>query len=115
MSKEKVKEIYDKIKSNPNHVVFVAILDGKVIGSTTMLFETKFIHQGGIVCHIEDVVITKKFQGLGIGEKLIKSCLDFAQKKNCYKTILDCSEDVRPFYEKIGFKKHSSGMRYDHD
>ena len=79
-----------------------------------MLIEPKFIHNGGKVAHIEDVVVTKEYQGKGIGEKLIRSLLDYAKKNDCYKTILDSSDDVKPFYEKIGFKKHSNCMRFDH-
>jgi glucosamine-phosphate N-acetyltransferase len=114
LSKTKTIEIFNKIKSNPDHVVFVVIMDGKVVGSTTLLIETKFIHQGGKVGHIEDVVISKEFQSKGLGEQLIEYVLDYAKKNDCYKTILDCSDDVKPFYEKIGFKKHSNCMRYDH-
>jgi len=114
LDKEKANEILKKIKSNPSHVIFVAILDSKVVGSTTMMIEPKFIHSGGKVAHIEDVVVTKEYQGKGIGEKLIRSLLDYAKKNDCYKTILDSSDDVKPFYEKIGFKKHSNCMRFDH-
>ena len=114
LTEEKAKEIFNKIKSNPNHVVFVAVLDSKVIGSTTLLIEPKFIHQGGKVGHIEDVVISKEYQGTGIGEKLINFVLDYSKQNQCYKTILDCSDDVKQFYEKIGFKKHSNCMRFDH-
>ena len=110
----KAKEIFEDIKSNPNHKIFVAIVDEKVVGSTTLFIEPKFIHQGGLVGHIEDVVVSKEFQGKGIGEKLIEASLDFAKNNGCYKTILDCSEDIKPFYEKIGFKKHSNAMRFDH-
>jgi len=114
LGKEKANEILKKIKSNPSHVIFVAILDDKIVGSTTMLIEPKFVHNGGKVAHIEDVVVTKEYQGKGIGEKLIRSLLDYAKKNDCYKTILDSSDDVKPFYEKIGFKKHSNCMRFDH-
>jgi glucosamine-phosphate N-acetyltransferase len=114
IDKEKAIEIYNKIKSNPNHLVYVAILDERVVGSTTMLIEPKFIHDGGNVSHIEDVVVSKEYQGKGIGEMLVQSLLDLAKDNNCYKTILDCSDKVKPFYEKIGFKRHSNGMRYDH-
>ena len=110
----KAKEIFENIKSNLNHKIFVAIVDEKVVGSTTLFIEPKFIHQGGLVGHIEDVVVSKEFQGKGIGEKLIEASLDFAKNNGCYKTILDCSEDIKPFYEKIGFKKHSNTMRFDH-
>jgi glucosamine-phosphate N-acetyltransferase len=115
LNEDKAKDVFNKIKSNPNHLVFVVILDDKVIGSTTLLIEPKFIHQGGKVGHIEDVVIAKEVQGSGIGEKLINFILDYAKKNDCYKTILDCSDDVKPFYEKIGFKKHSNSMRFDHN
>ena len=115
LNENKAKDVFNKIKSNPNHIVFVVILDDKVVGSTTLLIEPKFIHQGGNVGHIEDVVIAKEFQGSGIGEKLINFVLEYAKKNDCYKTILDCSDDVKPFYEKIGFKKHSNCMRFDHN
>ena len=115
LNENKAKDVFNKIKSNPNHLVFVVILDDKVAGSTTLLIEPKFIHQGGNVGHIEDVVIAKEFQGSGIGEKLINFVLEYAKKNDCYKTILDCSDDVKLFYEKIGFKKHSNCMRFDHN
>ena len=44
----KAKEIFQKIDSNPEHVIFVAVIDGKIVGSTTLLIEQKFIHQGRI-------------------------------------------------------------------
>ena len=114
LDSEKARDIFEEIKSNPNHRIFVAILDERVVGSTTLFIEPKFIHQGGLVGHIEDVVVANEFQGKGIGEKLIQASLDFAKNEGCYKTILDCSDDVKPFYEKIGFKKHSNSMRFDH-
>ena len=114
LDKEKALEIFKKIKDNSNHFVYVAILDGRVVGSTSMIIEPKFIHDGGNVAHIEDVVVSKEFQGKGIGEMLMQSLLDLAKDNNCYKTILDCSDEVKPFYEKIGFKKTSNGMRFDH-
>ncbi|MCZ6584253.1 MAG: GNAT family N-acetyltransferase [Thaumarchaeota archaeon] len=111
---EKAKEIFEKISSNSNHFIYVAILDGRVVGSTSMLIEPKFIHDGGNVAHIEDVVVSKDYQGKGIGEMLMQSLLNLAKDNNCYKTILDCTDEVKLFYEKIGFKRNSNGMRYDH-
>ncbi len=114
INEEKAKKILEKIQSNPNHLIFVAIFDSKVVGSTTLVIEPKFIHKGGLVGHIEDVVVTKEKQGLGIGEKLIEFSLEYAKKAGCYKTILDCTDDVKQFYEKIGFKRHTNAMRFDH-
>lgn len=110
----KAGAILKKIMSNPAHVIFVAEMDGAIVGATTLLVEQKFIHKGGKVGHIEDVAVSKKFQGRGIGEMIIKAALKHAKKMGCYKTILDCNEDVMGFYEKVGFKKQSYCMRYDH-
>ncbi len=114
INQEKAKKILEKIQSNPNHLIFVAIFDSKVVGSTTLIIEPKFIHKGGLVGHVEDVVVTKEKRGLGIGEKLIEFSLEYAKKAGCYKTILDCTDDVKQFYEKIGFKRHANAMRFDH-
>ena len=114
LDREKAKKIFEKITSNSNHFIYVAILDARIVGSTTMIIEPKFIHDGGNVAHIEDVVVSKEYQGKGIGEMLMKSLLDLAKDSNCYKTILNCSDEVKPFYEKIGFKRTSNGMRFDH-
>ena len=108
------KSILEGILENENHIVHVAELDGKIVGSTTLLIEQKFIHEGGFVGHIEDVVVKKEFEGQGIGMKLVLSLLDVANEKKCYKTILNCEDTLIPFYEKIGFKQKSNEMRFDH-
>ena len=114
LDKNKAKEILKKINQNPNHTIFVAQYQGRIIGSTTLLIEQKFIHGGGKVGHIEDVVVSKEFQSKGVGVIIIKAVLEYAKSQGCYKTILDCDDTVKPFYEKLGFSRHSNGMRYDH-
>ena len=114
ITEDKALEIFKKIKLNPEHIIIVAEIKGKIVGSITLLIEPKFIHQGGLVGHIEDVVINKNFQNKKIGEKIIKQVLEIAKNRGCYKTILDCSDKVKPFYEKLGFKQHSNELRFNH-
>ena len=114
LNKDTARDILKKIIVNPDHVIHVAEVDGKVVGSTTLLIEQKFIHKGGKVGHIEDVVVSKEFEGRGIGIKLVTSLLEVAKTENCYKTILDCKNELIPFYERIGFKQESNQMRYNH-
>lgn len=114
MDMNTAKKIFDKINSNPDHVVAVAVIEGKIVGSTTLLIETKFIHNGGKVGHIEDVVVDKEHQRNGIGEKIITYLLRYAKEQGCYKTILDCADEVKPFYEKLGFKHNANALRFDH-
>jgi len=114
IDKKLAEKIFDKIDQNPDHVIAVAIIDKKIVGSATLLLEIKFIHNGGKVGHIEDVVVDKEHQGKRIGEKIIKFLLKYAEERGCYKTILDCSDEVKPFYEKLGFKHNANALRFDH-
>jgi len=114
ISKKNAHEVFIEIQKNPHHLVAVAIIDEKVVGAATLLIEPKFIHNGGYVGHIEDVVVDKRFQGKKIGEKIILYLLENAKSKGCYKTILDCSDDVKQFYEKLGFKRNANALRFDH-
>ncbi|MCV0411082.1 GNAT family N-acetyltransferase [Nitrosopumilus sp.] len=111
---DKAMKIFEKINSNPDHIIAVAELDGKIVGTTTLLIEQKFIHDGGVVGHIEDVVVNKDYHGQKIGEKIMKYILEIAKNRGCYKTILDCTDEVKPFYEKLGFKKIANELRFDH-
>ena len=111
---KKAEEIFEKINSTPDYTIAVAELEGKIVGATTLLIEQKFIHNGGLVGHIEDVVVDKNHQGQKIGEKIMKFLLDIANEQGCYKTILDCTDDVKLFYGKMGFKQVASELRFDH-
>ena len=109
---EKAKSILKKIKNNPDHKIFVAVNnEGKVVGTTTLLIEPKFIYEGGLAAHLEDVVTHEKFRNKGIATALMKKAIEVAKQAGCYKVILDCSEDNCAFYEKLGFKKHEVEMR----
>jgi glucosamine-phosphate N-acetyltransferase len=114
LDKEIGRDILKKIITDPKHIIYVAEENGRIVGSTTLLIEQKFIHNGGRVGHIEDVVVSKEYEGRGIGLKLVTSLLEKAEKMNCYKTILDCTDELIPFYERIGFKQESNQMRYNH-
>ena len=111
---QRAKKIFQEIKSNPLYNIFVAIKDDKeVVGLITLLVEQKFIHNGRKVGHIEDVVTRAGYEGVGIGSALVQASLKRAKENDCYKVILDCSENNTSFYEKIGFRNSSIGMRYD--
>ncbi len=114
LSPKKAKEVFKNIKSDKNYKIYVAILDSKVVGTATIFIEQKFIHDGGKVGHIEDVSVRKNYHDKGIGQEIVKALLEYSKKKGCYKTILDCTDDLIPFYEKMGFKRHSNSMRFDH-
>lgn len=92
---------------------FVALIDNKVVGTASLLIEPKFIHDGGVTGHVEDVAVHPDCQGKGIGALLVERLLEESRKEGCYKVILDCAEHVIPFYERMGFHKWERAMRID--
>ena len=115
ISSEKACTIFDKIDSNPDCIIAVAISDGVIVGAATLLIESKFIHDGGIAGHIEDVVVRADSQGNKIGKKIMEYLVSVAKDRGCYKIVLDCTDDVKPFYERLGFRRASNQMRLDND
>ncbi len=104
---EYAKNILQKIKMNSLHKIFVAEDDsnGKVVGTTTLLIEPKFINKGMQVGYIEDVSVRKEYEGLGIGSKLVTYATTYAISiEGCRKVLLYCSEKTKPFYEKLGYQ-----------
>ncbi len=92
---------------------FVALIDDRIVGTLSLLIEHKFIHGGGKVAHIEDVVAHPAFQNQGIASGLVRHAIAEARKLGCYKVILNCFDQVAPFYERLGFRRYNIGMRLD--
>ena len=91
-------------------IVMICKNTNKIIASGTILFETKIIHNFGIIAHIEDIVIDEEKRGFHLGLKLIKHLIDISRDKKVYKIILDCSDHNIGFYEKCGFIKKGCQM-----
>jgi len=77
-------------------------LTNQIIGTGTLLLEPKFIHECGLVGHIEDIVVSKKIPRSGLGKTMVTFLLEKAKEEGCYKTILDCTEETVGFYQKCG-------------
>ena len=94
----------------PNHHIYLYIKDNKVLGTITLLIEQKLIHQGQCVGHIEDLVVDKDYNGMGIAKELLAYAVKISKDNNCYKVILDCDKKLIPFYEKNAFKEKEIQM-----
>lgn len=74
-----------------------------IVGSGTVLYEPKIIRNGKYVAHIEDIVVDENHRGCSIGKNIVNNLINYSKEKECYKIILDCSNDLISFYEKLGF------------
>jgi glucosamine-phosphate N-acetyltransferase len=95
---------------NNNHNIYIYIKDNRVIGIITLLIEQKLIHNGACVAHIEDLVVDKNYQKQGIARELVKFCLSKLSTDKHYKIILNCSNELKEFYEKLGFENKNIQM-----
>jgi len=75
-----------------------------IVGTGSLIVEPKFIHETGLVGHVEDIVIEETLRGHGLGSIVLQRLLELAQGAGCYKCILDTKEKNVGFYEKHGFK-----------
>ena len=99
------------IKSNHINVWVIEINDD-LIGTGTILFEQKLIHNFGVVAHIEDIVIIESHKKKSYGLSLIQHLIKKSKEKSCYKIILNCNEKIKSFYEKNNFKTSGIQMSY---
>ena len=93
-----------------NQFIFIMSENNRPVAMISLLIEQKIIHKGGKVAHIEDVVVDKNHRGKGYASKLIKHVTTIAKLYNCYKCILNCTNEVIPVYEKNGFSVKTNGM-----
>lgn len=116
LSKEKFEETLMTIESTKIMEVWVvekydtASRASSVIGTGTIMYEPKLIHNCGKAAHIEDVVICKTKRCSGLGKEFVQFLIDKAHENNCYKVILNCDKNTSGFYEKCGLSEKNIQM-----
>jgi glucosamine-phosphate N-acetyltransferase len=103
ISPEEFSNILTKIQSQI--WVFEDTAANKIVASASILLEQKIIHSGGIVAHLEDVIVDQSYRGIQLGQKLIASIVEIAKNSGAYKIIADCKTELLSFYSKNGFEK----------
>lgn len=112
LTEEEAIEVFRK-RMRQKIQTYVALMEERIVGTASLIIEPKFINNGGVVGHIEDVAVHQAYQQHGVGAQLIEFVLQECRKHHCYKVILDCAEEVIPFYKKMGFHRWEQAMRID--
>lgn len=95
--------IKDGFSEKPKFKTFVAIEEGKIIG--TALFYERYSTWKGRVLHLEDLIVTNEKRGSGIGIALYKAVLKYAYDfgaKRVVWDVLDWNKNAIDFYKKTG-------------
>jgi len=109
--RDAVEKFTTHIKHNPDYYLWVAEVDGQVVGTAMMHLQHKLSYNCGTACHLEDVVVEYTWRGRGIGEALVEKAIQTAKLHNAYKLMLTCFPKTTVYYEKFGFKQHDIGMK----
>ena len=96
---------FETMKTSGDYYIICILNESdKVVAVGSLIIEKKFIRNCSKVGHIEDISVLESEQGKGLGKKVIEALDGIAQGVGCYKSILDCAEEKKGFYEKCGFK-----------
>lgn len=98
------------IVDNPHSVLFVADVDGRVVGSLTLAF---YRIPTGVKAWIEDVVVDDDARGQGVGEALNRAALAEAAHrgaKNVSLTSRASREAANRLYQRLGFEPYETNL-----
>lgn len=99
-----------KLIKHQNSNIWVIDLNGILVGTATILYEYKFIHNICKLAHIEDVCIHSDYRGKGYGKILLNYLFNEAKLNNCYKITLYCNDELEQFYNNANLEKRGIQM-----
>ncbi|MGP4684797.1 GNAT family N-acetyltransferase [Agrobacterium pusense] len=102
------------IEASPSETLYVAELDGEVVGTFQTAILTKLVGRGARSMVIEAVQTRADMRGRGIGAVMINYCLDEARRQGLKAAQLTSNMarlDAHRFYERLGFEKRHLGFR----
>jgi len=82
--------------------IFVAELDGKVVGEIDVIIEDDPLPYGRYL-YIYVLMVHKNFRGQGIGRRLIEYAEKYAESKSASSICTFIELNSEPFYRKLGF------------
>ena len=107
-----------QLTANPRHGIYVAEMKGRVVGTFALVLVGGLPHGGRDSCVVEDVVVAREVQGLGIGRQMMHFAMEHCAEGNCYKLVLSSHlkrAEAHRFYEGLGFSKHGFSFLIDFD
>jgi ribosomal protein S18 acetylase RimI-like enzyme len=99
-----------EIVDNPHSVLFIARVDGSIVGSLTLAF---YRIPTGLKAWIEDVVVDASARGHGVGEALNAAAIDESRRrgaKNVSLTSRPSREAANRLYQRLGFHPYDTNL-----
>jgi len=106
---ENVSKRIERLRSDENYKIVVALFENKVIGCITMAQIMALEYEVGYL-QINGLVVQENYQQKGVGTKLLNHAEEYASEKGLSYLILNCGfqrTKAHEFYESKGFDKLS--------
>ena len=110
----KYQRAFAEIERDPNNELFVAELDGQVVGTFQLTWIPYLSRGGNTRAHIEAVRVASHLRGQGLGTRLMEFALERARQKGCLLAQLTTDktrEQAHRFYQNLGFQWTHFGMK----
>ena len=101
--------IFDYMRAYPNYRLYVAELDGRVVGTFTLIIMRNMIHVGASSGLVEAVGVDVSLRGHGVGRAMMEHARALCRAAGCYKMALSSNltrERAHAFYDALGFARH---------
>jgi GNAT superfamily N-acetyltransferase len=113
---ETYRQAFQAVTADPRQRLLVVEVQGRVIGTATLVIIPNLSYQGRPYGIVENIVVDAAARGFGYGEVLLRSAIDEARRAGCYKLSLTSNKrrtNAHRFYERVGFKATHEGYRLD--
>jgi GNAT superfamily N-acetyltransferase len=105
----KAEKIFARMSTYPDYRIFVADVDGRIVGTFALLIMENLANSGAPSGIVEDVAVVPDFQRHGVGKAMMELAMSICQTRACYKLVLSSNQqrdEAHRFYLGLGFKQH---------
>jgi GNAT superfamily N-acetyltransferase len=105
---------FDAIAASPSNALYVAEVDGAIVGTLQLTFVPGLDYLGAERMLIEAVRVARERRNSGIGKAIIAEAIAIARRHGCQRVELTSSasrKDAHRFYERLGFAASHVGMK----
>ena len=107
-------EAFERIERDPNNRLWVAELEGRVVGVFQLTVIQYLANRGGRIAVAENVIVAPDVRSRGVGEAMMRWAMAEARKAGCFRLQLTSNKArtrAHAFYARLGFVASHEGFK----